>query len=232
MPVLKRIVTSSAFQEAAGAIGAWYLRLVWLTNRATVEPEDIYETAPVPVIVGLWHGQHLLAPFINRGRRFRAKVLVSRHRDGEINARVARRLGVGSIRGSGAHNGEFHRKGGVSAFTEMLKAIEDGYNVALTADIPKVARVAGLGIVKLAQYSGRPIYTVAIASSRRSELDNWDRTAINLPFGRIAIAVGTPIDVPREADDDTLEAARLRVQTELNRATARAYEIADRKEPS
>jgi hypothetical protein len=232
MPVLKRIVTSSAFQEAAGAIGAWYLRLVWLTNRATVEPEDIYETAPMPVIVGLWHGQHLLAPFINRGGRFRAKVLVSRHRDGEINARVARRLGVGSIRGSGAHNGEFHRKGGVSAFTEMLKAIEDGYNVALTADIPKVARVAGLGIVKLAQYSGRPIYTVAIASSRRTELDNWDRTAINLPFGRIAIAVGTPIDVPREADDDTLEAARLRVQTELNRATARAYEIADRKEPS
>ena len=69
----------------------------------------------------------------------------------------------------------------------MLERSEEGYNVALTADVPKVARVAGLGVVKLAQYSGRPIYAVAIATSRRIELDNWDRTAINLPFGRIAM---------------------------------------------
>ena len=82
-----------------------------------------------------------------------------------------------TIRGSGAHNGEFHRKGGASAFAEMLEALQQGYNVALTADVPKVARVAGLGVVKLAQHSGRPIYAVAIASSRRIELDNWDRSA-------------------------------------------------------
>jgi hypothetical protein len=232
MPILKRIVTSPAFLEAVGTLGAWYLRLVWCTNRATLEPEAIYEMVRPPVIVGLWHGQHLLAPFINRGRQFRAKVLVSRHRDGEINARAARRLGIGAIRGSGAHNGDFQRKGGASAFSEMLGAIEHGYSIALTADIPKVARVAGLGIVKLAQYSGRPIYAVAIASSRRKELDNWDRTAINLPFGRIAIVVGEPISVPREADGDALEAARLRVQGELDRVTARAYAIVDRKEPS
>ena len=112
----------------------------------------------------------------------------------------------------------------------MLRAIEEGYNVALTADVPKVARVAGLGIVKLAQYSGRPIYPLAIASSRRVELDNWDHTAINLPFGRIAIVAGNPVSVPREIDDAALEAARLQVETEMNRATERAYAIADRKE--
>ena len=33
----------------------------------------------------------------------------------------------------------------------MLSALAEGYNVALTADVPKVARVAGLGIIKLAQ---------------------------------------------------------------------------------
>ena len=123
---------------------------------------------------------------------------------------AAERLGVGTIRGSGAHGGELHRKGGVSAFREMLGALEEGYNVALTADVPKVARVAGLGIVKLAQHSGRPIYPVAIATSRRMELNNWDRTAINLPFGRGAGVAGEPIACRADADDAALEARAAR----------------------
>ena len=127
-----------------------------------------------------------------------------------------------------AHNGEFHRKGGAVAFTQMLDALAQGYNVAMTADIPKVARVAGLGAIKLAQHSGRPIYPVAIASHRRIELNNWDRSAINLPFSRMAFVVGEAIDVPADADAAVLEAARQRLESELNRATARAYEIADR----
>ena len=97
----------------------------------------------------------------------------------------------------------------------------------MTADVPKVARIAGLGIVKLAQHSGRPIYAVAMASSRRIELDNWDRSAINLPFGRIAIVASNAIKVPQDSNDAALEAARQLVESELNRVTARAYEIAD-----
>jgi lysophospholipid acyltransferase (LPLAT)-like uncharacterized protein len=230
MPSLKRITYSPVFQDAIGAIAAGYLQLVWRTNRVTIEPPDIYETVQLPAIFALWHGQHFMAPFIRRdSERHRAKVLISRHRDGEINARAAERLGVGTIRGSGAHNGEFHRKGGAAAFTEMLDALQQGFSVALTADVPKVARVAGLGVVKLAQHSGRPIYPIAIASSRRIELDNWDRTAINLPFGNMAMVAGEPILVAREADAAALEAARKNVETGLNQTTARAYAVADRR---
>jgi len=230
MTLLKRIVSSSSFQETVGTLGAWYLRLVWHTSRVVLEPPTIYEEVKTPAIVGMWHGQHFMAPFIKKKNAdHRTKVLISRHRDGEINARAARKLGIETIRGSGAHNGEFYRKGGVSAFTEMLEALRQGYNVAMTADVPKVSRVAGLGIVKLAQHSGRPIYAVAIASSRRKELDNWDRTAINLPFSRVAMVASQAIYVPRDADDAALESARQQVEQELNRVTARAYEIVDRK---
>jgi lysophospholipid acyltransferase (LPLAT)-like uncharacterized protein len=224
-----RIATSPAFHEAVGIAAASYLKLVWRTSRVTVEPENVYDQVEIPAIIAMWHGQHFMAPFIKRDDpRHRAKVLISRHRDGEINARAAERLNIGTIRGSGAHNGGFHHKGGAVAFTEMLEALKDGYNVAMTADIPKVARVAGLGVVKLAQHSGRPIYAVAMASSRRVELDNWDRTSINLPFGRIGVAASDPIFVPADADREMLEAARLRVENELNRVTKRAYEIADK----
>jgi hypothetical protein len=188
----------------------------------------IYEMAEMPAIIGAWHGQHFLMPFIKDAKRHHAKVLISRHRDGEINARAAEKLGIGTIRGSGAHNGEFHRKGGTVAFHEMLEALKEGYNVAMTADVPKIARVAGLGVVKLAQHSGRPIYLVAMASSRRIELDNWDRTAINLPFSRVGITAGGPIFVSREADSAALEDVRQKLEVELNRLTKRAYELADK----
>ena len=228
MSLYKRIVTSSAFHEVVATVGAWYLRLAWYTSRQIYEPVAIYDTVNMPAILAMWHGQHFLMPFIKRNDgSHRAKVLVSRHRDGEINARAAERLGIGTIRGSGAHDGGFH-KGGAAAFSEMLEALKDGYNVAMTADIPKVARIAGLGVVKLAQLSGRPIYAVAIASHRRIELNNWDRSAINLPFSRMGLVAGGPIYVPADADDATLEAARQRLESELNRVTARAYEIADR----
>jgi len=229
MSSLKRLTTTPTFQEAVGAVAASYLRLVWHTNRVTLEPATIYDTVQQPAIIAMWHGQHFMAPFIKRPERgHRAKVLISRHRDGEINARAAERLGIGTIRGSGAHTGDFHRKGGAVAFNEMLHALKDGWNVALTADVPKIARVAGLGVIKLAQHSGRPIYPVAIATSRRVEFDNWDKSAFNLPFGRLAMVAGEAIYVPRDADEATLEVKRREVESQLNLATTRAYEIVDR----
>jgi lysophospholipid acyltransferase (LPLAT)-like uncharacterized protein len=225
----RKIATSPAFHETAGVMAAWYLRFVWRTTRVTIEPPHIYDEVEMPAIVAMWHGQHFMAPFIKKrdNPRHRTKVLISRHRDGEVNARAAERLDIGTIRGSGAHDGGFHHKGGPAAFTEMLEALKDGYNIAMTADVPKVARVAGLGIVKLAQHSGRPIYPVAMASSRRIELDNWDRSAVNLPFARMGIVASEAIFVSPDANREALEAARQKVESELNRATARAYEIAD-----
>jgi lysophospholipid acyltransferase (LPLAT)-like uncharacterized protein len=58
-------------------------------------------------------------------------------------------------------------------------------------------------------------------------LNNWDRTAINLPFGQVAIVGSDPIYVPEHADADALENVRRMVEDELNRVTKRAYEIVD-----
>lgn len=217
-------------QRTVGVAAAEYLRLVWNTNRFSVEPWDIYDAVDrnSPVILAMWHGQHFLMPFIRRPYH-RAKVLVSRHRDGEINAIAAEWLGAETIRGSGSHGSDFSRKGGISAFMEMQDALSQGYHVALTADVPKVSRVCGLGIIKLASVSGRPIYPVAMATSRRIELNNWDHTAIGLPFGRIAGVVSPPIYVPADADSAMQESARQVVEAALNAATERAYEIVDRR---
>jgi len=226
----KRITTAPWAQKAIGIAASEYLRLVWKTSRFVFEPENFYERVvpDLPVIVTVWHGQHFLTSFLKR-EEHRVKVLISRHRDGEINAIVTERLGAETIRGSGDHGREFARKGGVSAYRAMVNALGQGYTLVLTADVPKVSRIAGLGIVMLARASGRPIYPVAIATSRRIELDSWDRSAVNLPFSRGAVVAGEPIRVAADADDAALEDARRAVEAGLNAATDRAYEIVDRR---
>ncbi len=150
----RRLKNKPWVQKAVGTLAAEYLRFVWMTSRFTMEPAEpflLYE-AQQPVIIAMWHGQHFLLPFLRRQYRF--KVLISRHSDGEINAVAAERLGVGTVRGSGDHGTRFNIKGGVAGFKGMLELLEQGWNMALTADVPKVSRVAGRGIIKLAQEFG------------------------------------------------------------------------------
>jgi lysophospholipid acyltransferase (LPLAT)-like uncharacterized protein len=227
--LLRRIGRQRWAKVTIGVTAAEYLRFVGKTTRFTLEPADVYARgeADMPIILAFWHGQHLLAPMARKSKH-NVKMLVSRHHDGEVNAIAAARLGVGAIRGSGNHGGGFIHKAGVAAFQAMLEAIAAGDSIALSADVPKVARVVGLGIIKLAQASGRPIYPSAIATSRRFVLNNWDQTAINLPFGRGAGVAGEPVMVPRDADAEGLEAARLLLEARLNAATERAYEIVDK----
>jgi lysophospholipid acyltransferase (LPLAT)-like uncharacterized protein len=226
----RRLARAPWVQKTLGIIGAEYLRFVYRSSRVITEPANIYEVVDkdLPIILAMWHGQHFLMPFVKRDH-YKAKTLISRHRDGEINAVAAERLGVETIRGSGDHGSDFHRKGGVSAYRQMLTALSEGYNVALTADVPKVSRIAGPGIIRLARDSGRPIYPVAMTSSRRKQLNNWDRTTINFPFSRIAGVVGEPLRIPADASNEELEAARQKLQDSLNAATERAYELADGK---
>ncbi len=233
MSFLKRLARSERVRSAAGSLLAGYLRLVWRTGRFKLDPPNIYDYADanLPVIFAMWHGQHFLSPFVKRPQ-YRAAVLISRSADGEMNAIAAEKLGVRTIRGSGDHKGQFARKGGVSAYFQMIDALADGETMALTADVPKVAKRCGLGIIILARQSGRPILPIAVATERRIDLKSWDKASVNLPFSRGAAVAGMPIWVPADADAATMEVYRRRVEDALNAATERAYAIAEgRAEP-
>jgi len=222
--LFRDVLRAGWFQRAIGFLAAEFLRLVWLTNRFSSDPPNVYAIVEpqMPVILAFWHGQHFMTPFIKKAGH-RAKVLISRHRDGEFNAIAAERLGIGTVRGSGDHGSAFHRKGGVGAFKEMVRVLGEGCNMALTADVPKRSRVAGLGIIMLARESGRPIVPLAMTTSRYLRLNNWDRSTINLPFGRGALVGAEMIMVPADADAEMMEALRLRLEASLNDVTRRVY---------
>ena len=230
--MFKTIGRSRVTQTALAFVGAHYLRLVGRTTRFVMEPPDFRERvlADAPVIGALWHGQHLTAHFA-WPPGVPVAALISRNRDAEANAMALERLGVQPIRGSGGGAQRKQKRGGFAALREMLRALEAGSSLVLTADVPKVARVAGSGIVALARMSGRPIYPLAVVGARRIDFRSWDRASLALPFSRGAIVVGDPIRVARDASEADLEAARLAVQAGLDAVHARAYALVGAQDP-
>lgn len=196
---------------------------------APVFEGTVYEREE-PAIVALWHGQHILLPAFYPSRR-PLVAMVSRSADAEINALVIEKFGIEAVRGSGGRDNANHLdKGGAKALIALKKALAAGKNVCMIADIPHgTPRDAGMGVVLLAKLSGRPIYPAALATSRRKVLEkSWDKTTINLPFGRSALVAGTPVFVPSNADEAEMERKRQEVTDTLNAATAEAYRLVDR----
>ena len=232
MDLLKRLSRTPAARNAVGFGLARYLALVQRTTRWVFEPAEPYESAGplMPVIAAMWHGQHFMTHFARRPGD-RVASLVSRSGDGELIATALRHIGVRAIRGSGARGRDFREKGGVAALRAMMRALANGEMVVLTADVPKIARVCGEGIVTLARLSGRPIVPVAVVTSRRVDFKSWDRASLGLPFGRGAIVLGQPIMVPREADMAELARMRRIVEEGIDGVHERAYALVGARDP-
>jgi len=230
--MLKRLGHLAAVQSLIGLLAVAYLRLVRATTRFVEDPPGFGAaiTPQLPIIIAMWHGQHLMIhcacpPGMS------VSALISKSDDGEINAQILERLGVSPIRGSGGEGFKSRKRGGMAALREMLRRLSQGSSIALTADVPKVSRVAGLGVVTLAQISGRPIYPVAVVSARRIDMNSWDRASVALPFSRGAMVLGDPITVARDATPEVLEAARCAVEASLNEVHARAYGLVGHRDP-
>ena len=229
----RRLGRSPFAQETIGFLLAAYLSVVRRTCRGTTAPADIeaFIAGQMPLIAAMWHGQHLMMPFARPSTMDRLAVLISRHEDAGAQALAARRLGITPIRGSGGPVDRQYYKGGAPAMRELLRQLESGSSVALTADVPKRARIAGMGVVTLAKLSGRPIAPTAVVVSRRIQFDTWDKATLGLPFSRAVVVVSDFVRVAPDADDEALERARLAVQQGLDEAHRRGYAMVGAADP-
>src|SRR5947208_10326729 len=84
------------------------------------------------------------------------------------------------------------------------------------------AGVAQPGAVWLAKATGNPVLPFHLEASRHWTLNSWDRTQIPRPYATVALAVGTPIDVPSDADEAMQDARRRELETALEVLQQRA----------
>jgi hypothetical protein len=101
-----------------------------------------------------------------------------------------------------------------------------GRAAGFTLDGPRgPARVAQAGAVWLASATGNPLLPFHLEASSHWSLRSWDRTQIPKPFSTVALVVGEPIEVPKEAPGDTLEQARQELERRLSVLEAQAIRV-------
>jgi 3-deoxy-D-manno-octulosonic-acid transferase len=234
MDLLKALHHSSVVTGWGSALVASYIRLVFRTSKILRDPIDIDAKlfSQHPQIFAMWHGQFMMVPMIKPEAQAEIAIIAARHKDADMLARILERFDMRVVRGAGDAGRPPRNRGGSHALRGALRALKGGATFAMTADVPPgPARRAGEGIALLAKLSGRPIVPCAMATNRHLVLNSWSAFTLNLPFSKLAIVVGDPIFVTQEAEPGELEAARLAVETGLNKVTTRAYSLAGGKDP-
>ena len=182
-------------------VGTWLLRALASTWRFRIANEASYRALHAngqPFIFAFWHGQLLPLLWLHRGQG--VAIVISSHRDGELVAGVAERLGKRTIRGSST-------RGAARALLGLVRELESGGEVAVTPDGPRgPARRFASGALVAAQRAGAPIIGIGVSAPRAWHLRSWDRFMIPKPFSRVNVAYTAPTPVvaasAREAEDE------------------------------
>ena len=205
-------MTSRQRLTAALIAGAGYPLIATLgrTLRWRVDGREhleALERAGRPPVMAFWHGRILPATWFFRRRGI--VVITSENFDGEWIARIIERFGYGTARGSTS-------RGGQKALLQLRRDMAEGKAAGFTVDGPRgPARKAQAGAVWLAGATGNPLLPFHAEAARHWTARSWDRTQVPKPFSPVALAIGAPIEVPRDPDAAMIEKKRLELEHAL-----------------
>lgn len=182
-------------------VGSWIIRMIgvtWRVRMIDARPVDAMRHDGQPVALLLWHGQLLPLLYIMRFQSIAC--LISTHRDGELIAQVARRLGCKLVRGSSS-------KGADRALLGLVRTLKDGFTIAVTPDGPRGPyRTFAPGALIAAHRAGAPVVAFGVHATRAWYLKSWDKFMIPKPFARVTIVFDAPMRVPGDSARDAADA--------------------------
>jgi hypothetical protein len=201
-----------AGRALAASLIAVLIRALGATWRVSVEGASPFDSPERPLLGALWHRSVFMAAHQFRDRR--VVVIVSHSRDGDRIESLLSHLGYApSPRGSSS-------RGGAAALRQQIRAAQETGAAALLCDGPRgPVGVAKPGVLFLARACRARLWPVAFSARPALRVGSWDRMLLPLPFARVICAYGEPLTVPRDADEATLEALRLRLETQLHELT-------------
>lgn len=209
----RRLTPARRFVYRVAVSVAWYLaRGFWATCRRERSPGLDAARAAVresrAVIPVYWH-QHMLfgvrALLDLQPEGLKPGFLISPSIDGTAPAMLVSRIGGHVIRGSSTHTG-------ARALRDYYETIvRQEISPAITPDGPRgPVHEFKPGAVILSQLTGKPILPISVAATRTWRLGTWDRFELPLPFSRVVVAYGEPVNMPRGLDAEAL--ARMQVE--------------------
>ena len=176
------------------------------------DPGRPYRPRLMHEIHACWHEHLLPLTCLLAGQEL--ATLASRDRDGEIVARVLRRLGYDVARGSST-------RGGSAGFRQLARSFASGRGVILTGDGPRGPRRSlKEGTARIAALADGSVTVVGVAASSGLRLPSWDRFLIPAPGATVFVSLA-PVAEGEAPDTRDIQAA---LQREVARCEQAARE--------
>jgi lysophospholipid acyltransferase (LPLAT)-like uncharacterized protein len=171
-----------------------------------------------------WH-QSLLT-ILGPHRHMRLATMASRSRDGDITAAYLESVGIRVVRGSSS-------RGGAEAAHELMRALHEGFLVALNVDGPRGPfKQVKPGVVEIARRCGVPVIPLVGRATREVSFKrSWDRFRLPLPLAHVAILYGQPLwFTGSEPSPDELRARCHRLGAAMHALESQASRLAGRSD--
>lgn len=211
-----KVVTLTRRQRLLLRLPTLVFKLWRRTLRIEVDPEIRRQLAEHsgPLLAVHWHNTIVAAGAVHhrwRHRTNRMAALVSASRDGAWLAGWLELNGIRPVRGSSSRRG-------VTALRESVQAVQEGFDLGITADGPRGPRYTfHPGAVLIARKMRCPVLLCGFRHAHARQLKSWDGFFLPRPFSRIdlnALWIDDLAEVPGLA---TREDERAYLERELRR---------------
>ena len=221
--MVKYIAGFKLTQLLISLLGSLYVLFVYKTSTIDLKNRkniDRLFKKNESFIYAFWHDQLLICPLTWQSE-FEIKVLISKHRDGDIIARLISKLGFQSIRGSTHKSGKTKNKGGLTSARQMIKSLKNGISIGISPDGPKGPRhKVSDGILSISRLSNSSILPVGIGFKKKWVLNTWDKFIIPKPFNQITIIWGEPL--PALKNEKSINQIKSKLESTMYNLTKRA----------
>jgi lysophospholipid acyltransferase (LPLAT)-like uncharacterized protein len=191
------MIRMNAAEAAAAVVGTVIAAILigwastWRKDTSELEKLDHRLKQGERLVAAFWHGKYFsLLPLANG---LPATVVTVDSFRGKVIARICRCFGYRAVQVS--------RSAGTPALAHVEDELSDGAVLAAAAvDGPLGPRhQPKAGAIRICADLGYRLVPVSVNGAPKIvSAKRWDRHEIPLPFARVRIAVGEPIDVPRD----------------------------------
>ena len=169
------------------------------------------------IIMTSWHQRFFGGFFIPKIFKWSPCIMISKSRDGDFVARIARQVGWIPVRGSSS-------RGGREALRAMVQGVHEHKIGGHIVDGPTgPPRIIKPGLISLAQSAKAVICPTVVSYEKAWIANSWDRFMVPKPFSRVLLRFGSIFAVPEINSNEQFESFR----REMEEGMIKEYEAVD-----
>ena len=203
-------IRNAITSQLATALLYRLIRAYSWTFRIKVENEDDWLTHLKnggTVLICIWHQQFFPAiRYFKKYQKYNPSLMISRSRDGEIIAGVAKRTGWHPVRGSSS-------RGGSEALHGMIDRLKASRLSGHVVDGPRgPAGIVKSGVIRMAHTTGAMVVPFYSSADRAWYMNSWDKFVLPKPFAKVTLRFGQMIKFDPSENNEDFEKQRLHLE--------------------